>query len=259
MAQPLLPIRADLHAVIPASPTVWVEVCRGKTSFPRRPVLGERFLIGAGSNCHLQLGGQGMPFLHSILTVQGAEITIEAFVNWPELKVNGRPLPSSAVHDNDRIAIGPFEFSVHVEQPQIDSDAEEDLLSPIPLPLAAEAEEDLSRLSALQLVERLEEAELDEERLLQRRHDGASALLDAAWHARPEAAPADERAEVRLLRELNSLADELQERLVQLRERESEQTQRAAAVLAAQERLSEQLRIASENLVEEPAAYRATA
>src|SRR5688500_1252666 len=49
--------------------TIWLEVRRGRTRAPRRAVRRQRFLIGAGSNCQLQLGGSDIPILHSILLV----------------------------------------------------------------------------------------------------------------------------------------------------------------------------------------------
>ena len=101
----------------PAARLVTLEVCRGITRFPNRPVLTERFLIGAAEQCHLRLGGDTMPALHSILLCRNDEIHLEALAQSPALSVNGTAVTSAALSDGDTIEIGPFALLVHnVEQ-----------------------------------------------------------------------------------------------------------------------------------------------
>ncbi|WP_437193110.1 FHA domain-containing protein [Planctomicrobium sp. SH527] len=88
---------------------------RGRSQFPRRPIEGNRFLIGSGSNCHLQLGGQ-IPILHSIIIPQGSSLWIDAFVSDPPLKVNGQTIRESELHRGDLIEIGTFAFTVDQEE-----------------------------------------------------------------------------------------------------------------------------------------------
>src|SRR4029077_10738480 len=76
-----------------------LEVTRGVTRFPRRPVTHPRFLIGAGSTCDLRLGGEGIPALHSLITVSGRDITLEAIAAEPALRVNGRVVQTAILHD----------------------------------------------------------------------------------------------------------------------------------------------------------------
>src|SRR5438445_6580351 len=83
-----------------------LEVTRGRTRFPRRPVTSPRFLIGAGSTCDLRLGGERMPALHSMITLSGREITLEAIAAEPALTVNGRLVQTTNLHDSDAIDVG---------------------------------------------------------------------------------------------------------------------------------------------------------
>lgn len=152
----------------------WLEIRRGRTRAPRREIKGRRFLIGAGSNCQLQLGGGDMPILHSILLIEEDGAHIDAVVPSPQLMVNGRPQRSVDLHDGDVFTIGKFEFQVHVPQPTgaLQTVAQSEIEAP-------DSVEDLSALSASQLVALIESeqqqiAAIDEGRL-----NGALALLDA--------------------------------------------------------------------------------
>ena len=92
-----------------------LEITRGRTRFPRRPVTHSRFLIGAGATCDLRLGGERMPALHSIITVAGREITLEAIAAEPGLTVNGRLVRNALLHDGDLIGIGEVELLARLE------------------------------------------------------------------------------------------------------------------------------------------------
>jgi hypothetical protein len=246
-----------------AGPTVWLEIQRGRTLYPRRPVLTERFLIGAGSNCHLQLGGDGMPFLHSLLTVEGGGVFIEAFVPWPELCVNGETLRTAHLADGDEITIGPFQFTVHLRA-SAEVEPDQSLYAAIPPEAAREGSEpeDVSALSTAELVGRIEALECEVEAHERAERRGAAALLDAARHAAvvapPDARP-DEGETAALLRDFSDLSQDLEHRLTLLREREQEQMSRAEALLTAQARLAEQLQLAAQSLAAEEARIRASA
>lgn len=242
-----------------AGPTVWLEIQRGRTLYPRRPVLTDRFLIGAGSNCHLQLGGDGMPFLHSLLTVERGGVFIEAFVPWPELCVNGETLRTAHLADGDEITIGPFQFTVHLRA-SAEVEPEQSLYAAIP-PEAAQEEsepEDASALSTAELVAQIEslESEVEAHEAAERR--GAAALLDAARRVAVVARPAQGETAA-LLRDFSDLSQNLEHRLTLLREREQEQMARAEALLTAQARLAEQLQLAAQSLAAEEARVRASA
>lgn len=90
------------------------EVLHGRTRYRERPVLGERFTIGSGAACDLRLGGSNMPALHSIVTIDGDEITVESLTAEPELFVNGIVTRSAALHDGDILRIGGVELQTRV-------------------------------------------------------------------------------------------------------------------------------------------------
>ena len=68
-----------------------------------------------------------------------------------------------------------------------------------------------------------------------------------------------EEAEAELLSDLTGITQELEQRLTLLREQEHEQNARAEALLSAQDRLAEQLRLAALSLSQEQARVRASA
>lgn len=236
-------------------PTIWVEVARGRTRYPRRPVDGDRFLIGGASNCHLQLGGDNIPFLHSMLQVERGQVTIEAFVRHPELRVNGHPVRSSNLCDGDSISIGPFELTLHL-QATLETCTSEADLAPIPLDLEDAAAESPEALSAAELVARIESADSEVETFERAQRTGAAALLDAIRFVDADESAVDAGP---VLHELQSLSDDLVTRLETLRQRERSQVERADLLLSAQDRLAEQLRLAAESLAQEQARVRASA
>jgi predicted component of type VI protein secretion system len=153
----------------------WLEVRRGQTRAPKREIRGRRFLIGAGSNCQLQLGGGDVPILHSILLVEEDGAHIDAVVPSPQLLVNGRPQRSADLQDGDVFSIGKFEFQVHVPQPHAALHAS--VRPELPIPQSAS---ELEQLTASQLVALIESEQQQIDELESGRVNGARALLDAA-------------------------------------------------------------------------------
>jgi hypothetical protein len=234
-----------------------LEICRGRTEHPLRPVFSERYLIGSSARCDMRLGGQEMPPLHSLLFVDGEDIWLEAMAATPELRVNGRTQTSVRLVDGDRIEIGTIELVAHIPaqaeksvQPQ-ESQAElhEERLEPV-----------ASELSAKELVERIEAAtelvnEFEERQRLgiealqaaiqQREQQQASA--DAPAHAvLPIANAVPERPGV----DLDSLVVQLAGVVGELEKRSGAEWRREAGYLDAvstlfetQDRLSRQLEI----------------
>jgi hypothetical protein len=152
-----------------------LEVTKGYTRFPRRPVNHPRFLIGAGSTCDLRLGGEGMPALHSLITVTGREITLEAIAATPALTVNGRQIQTTLLHDGDIIGVGEVELLARFEAGQTPTGAQM-----IPTAAAAiDADRPAAELSAAELVDRIEEEEKQVEEFEARQRTGAHALVQA--------------------------------------------------------------------------------
>jgi hypothetical protein len=174
-----------------SNPGMWLEIRKGKTNFPLRPISGERFLIGAGSHCHLQLGGDHVPMLHSLLVIEGQTAHLEAVMVEPPLLVNGEACRMVELQDEDMVSIGDFEFVFH----RLVSAEPVSQASPSELPDLAEVSQvtDLSRLSALELVNLIEEEALQITAFNRSRELGAVALIDAALrsgaHPRPISVP----------------------------------------------------------------------
>lgn len=152
----------------------WLEVRRGRTRAPRRDIRGRRFLIGGGSNCQLQLGGNDVPILHSVLLVEEDGAHIDSLAPAPQLLVNGRPQRSADLHDGDVFSIGKFEFQVHVPQPTGALQASGDTAPPIPDNL-----DELGQYSAAELVALIEAEFGQVDQIESGQTFGAAALLDA--------------------------------------------------------------------------------
>lgn len=161
-----------------------LEICRGCTRFPLRPVVGRRFLIGGGICCDLRLGGEEIPSLHSLLLAEDDQIVLEAIVQTPPLKVNGQHVEHAEIKDGDIIEIGTFQLLVHAAQLPQTSISEphmtqydklpEDIAQSIP------DETKLEDLTAAELVERIEQEQAMVDDFEGRRRQGADALLAAA-------------------------------------------------------------------------------
>ncbi len=150
---------------------------RGRSRYPLRPLNEERFLIGAGSNCHLQLGGS-MPILHSIIVRQSDHLWIDALVQDPPLLVNGQQVREGELKRGDVIEIGTFVFSVARADLPVASSSPAPVAAAPATPLAAD--ETSKEPSPAELIHALV-SELDELQELERRKlQGANALLEAA-------------------------------------------------------------------------------
>ena len=182
-----------------------LEICRGKTQFPLRPITGERCLIGAGDKCDVRLGGSEIPLLHSLLYQDGTDIWLEAIAPSPKLLVNGKPHDDGPISVGDQISIDCFEFIVRqadsqAAQPMVDcserrkrrsapkvrisvknNHALRALIRPnndqIELDVTELESLDISDLSASELVDLIEQEEKLIEEFEAKRVAGAEALL----------------------------------------------------------------------------------
>ena len=195
--------------------------------------------LGAGSNCQLQLGGDDIPILHSILLVNEEGAHIDAVVPWPQLIVNGTPQRTADLHDGDQFTIGKFEFAVHEQRPAAAGQA----LAMTPaadLPDVPESE-DLASLSVAAIVERIERDQRQVEQFDTARESGALALLQAAKQAARDREGDSPVSADELLRELQDLSRELDRRARLLAQREAECAERAANLLKVHDEISEQM------------------
>lgn len=188
---------------------LWLEVRRGRTRVPRRAVRTRRFLIGAGSNCQLQLGGDDVPILHSILLVDEDGAQIDTVVPMPELFVNGVPHRAAQLRDGDVLTIGKFELAVHIQQP-VDAGAAEEPGHHRAM-TAVNSNADVSHLSAAAIVARLEKELREISGLQSGRETGAAALLQAARNLGEDARNPSESTDKAVLLQLQQLSVNLQQ------------------------------------------------
>ncbi len=219
---------------------VRLEISRGKSKFRSRPVHQGRFLIGAGSTCHLQLGGDQIPMLHSVIESGDEGLAIDAIVAHPPLIINGQHRRAASLFDGDVIEIGPFEFTVRSEAaaPSIDAgfaNAETEI--------AFEASEEISHMSASELADRIAELEEMERELEQDRERGATSLLQAIGNATQSAVPVreeDSRYD-EIVTTLSMLTDQVVSQAQLFAEREQAWQQALLSVQDTQQRIISQL------------------
>lgn len=251
-----------------------LEIIRGRTRFPNRPVAEPRFLIGAGVTCDMRLGGQDMPALHSLITRGDVGPEIEAVAATPALVVNGQKVRTARLSDGDTIHIGEVELVAHVTAVRPTAELPPQIVATQDAPPPVD-------LSALELVERIEAEQRQIERFEARRELGAQALLQAARVGRPttlepvlhprvpaphflskrpqvlaaqnRAAPA--QGDDSFLKDLSqvgahlsSLSQEIRNNSTRAKDREARLVEAAETLLDTQERLAEQLEAVIEHV-----------
>lgn len=257
-----------------------LEITRGKTRFPLRPVRGPRFLIGAAATCDLRLGGEAMPALHSLITLEDHEIELESIAAEPVLRINGAPVQGAILRDGDVIEIGEVELTARLVAGRTPASVQETPANDI-------SERPLAELSATELIDLIEYERGEQERADEGAKSGAATLM-AGLHrlrispptisrvdeserprgphvafpiGREELAPArgltGEAATLdpshgadlfELEEQLATLADELKLSLVESGGREGQFAQSLSQLLEMQQRLAEQLSEVSETV-----------
>lgn len=237
-----------------------LEVIHGKTNHPRRPLPPGRLSIGSGRKCWLQLGGAGVPDIHSWLEVGDKEVELYVFEDEPRVQVDGQPVRFALLRGGESLLIGPYEFLIHAEpKPSSREHFGAPHLSPDQIAgIQAEREQQLTEISAAELVDRL-----DEEMKFVDQHEygvrsGWKNLLNAVRNApeeqqRPaeqnpvatESAESTALAEdfERLVAHVEQLTRSLQERTERLSAREAGYGAAAASLLGTQRKLSEQMEL----------------
>jgi type III secretion system (T3SS) inner membrane Yop/YscD-like protein len=235
-----------------------LEICRGRTEHPLRPVYSERFLIGSSARCDLRLGGQEIPPVHSLIFVDGPDIWLEAMATTPELRVNGRLETSVRLVDGDRICIGPIELVAHIPA-QAENSIHVPELQDVAI-LEERPEPAANEISAKELVERIEAATELVNQFEERQRLGIEALHAAIQQRENQLASADAPADALLPIggsvtgrpgvDLDSLVVQLAGVVGELEKRSGAEWRREAGYLDAvstlfetQDRLSRQLEI----------------
>ncbi|QDT45420.1 hypothetical protein Pan241w_55400 [Gimesia alba] len=253
--------------VVESSHQYSLEITKGKTKFPIRPLQGTRLTIGAGTCCGLQLAGDGMPILHTVVHLEPGEVKIEAIAPQPKLLLNGIPVQTSVVSDGDVITIGAIEFVFRLSSPQTATRISTARLSGSPLETSALITPDKKRdhsmtnettlkdLSASELIDLIEQDFQLIEQYESRREQGAAALLSQIKHQQEEQEEQVANQEVlseeeqmglladleAMMEELTRFSEELQQRADQLTSREQHYEVAAASLMETQEKLASQL------------------
>ncbi|MFH1300306.1 MAG: FHA domain-containing protein [Planctomycetota bacterium] len=252
--------------VVESSHQYSLEIIKGKTKFPIRPVQDDRLTIGAGSCCGLQIAGHNMPILHTVVQIEQGEVKIEAISPQPKLLLNGIPVRTSILTDGDLITIGPIEFVFRQTCPQTATSISAAPLSGSPLETSAHITPDkrdhsmtnettLKDLSASELIDLIEQDFQLIENYQSRREQGAAALLSHIHQMKEEQEEQlhdqetlSDQEQLELLsdlegmmEELTKFSDVLQQRADQLTSREKQYEVAAASLLETQEKLASQL------------------
>lgn len=166
-------IDSDQNMVSDRTPRMILEICRGLTRFPQRPVSGPRFFIGSGSGCDLRLGGDSFPAIHSLIQTRENGVWLEVLAENPPAHLNGEITRGEWLRDGDRIEIGAFQFIAHV-LPELPPTS-----VGVTSRWATRPVEQLAELSAVEIAERLEGEMGQVDRFARGRDAGVQALLQA--------------------------------------------------------------------------------
>ena len=243
-----------------AEAPVVLEIVRGRTEHPRRPVTGPRYFIGSGPNCDLCLGGAGMPVLHSFIQIRGRHVWIEAVASEPSLLINGETATGEWLRDGDTLEIGSFQLRARLQASGANVNSTASGAHDV-----ERLDQNLESLSALELVDLLESDLALVEEFEQDQAEGAAALLaavrqkqlerpaeTAAPRTLPMSVPEDDALFAqeleRLCTELGAFAQELERRSLRLARREASCEAAAEAVAQAQDRLVLQIEAVSEKI-----------
>lgn len=239
-----------------------LEIRRGRSQHPLRPIASFPFLIGTGDQCSLQLGGNELPSLHSVITMKSGKLHIECIVPMPPLLVAGCEVESAILTDGDSVHIGDFEFRVQIPENALAMSHLDEADS-----FDAIGDRPLGALSTDELLDRLERDMQLVEQFDQGQQAGAEALMDSilaraqslgtAETQQPMPEPLETAGESQIAIELERVLDKMTELSLELESRSDRQTQREASYAEAAATLSEtQQRLASqlETLTEQVAS-----
>lgn len=264
----LPPTAAEPTLPMDRAPRMILEICRGRTRFPQRPISGPRYFIGSGPSCDLRLGGPDFPALHSLIQTRENGVWFETLADAPAVRINGETTHGEWLRDGDRIEIGAFQFLAH--------------LLPVLPPMAINSSglprrvpTQVSEMSASELADRLQDEMTEVEHFETARQAGGHALLQAlrrrdlqapaiytAPLAQPQAVSAvstgaqhDFQADLdRLCKDLADLTSTLERRSETISKREIQFAQAAESLLETQRCLVAQLESALEHAAELAAA-----
>lgn len=257
-----------------------IEIRRGRTEFPSRPVGPTPFLIGSGEECDLRLGGDQIPAVHSRLFIEDNTLHVEVLASHPQLAINGRAAKQGILLDGDKLNMGSFEFVIRRHAHHA-AESAPTIVNEVELGDLDDFEvddfdvEDLAGLSAAELLDRIEKEQAFVDAFENRQRMGARALVNSVrerLHVDEPRQTIDELDAVipiptaeenefadeshlsaglqQLLVQLTSLSQALEQRSARLSRREAGYAEAVSMLLDAQEKLASQLGYLSSRLVE---------
>lgn len=193
-----------------------LEVRGAQTGYRRRPILGDRFLIGSDPVCDLRLDRRlGAP-LHCLIRRDGAHLEAEPLTD-VAMTHNGVPTTYAVLKEGDTLGIGQVRLIVHAHSVRFDVVRPTDvLLGPHIAATSGNFESEVGERSASDLVDLIE---LEEERVQDfdaRRQAGMAALLAALKRTRRPAPDAMAEETANSLDHLVSQLDRLSLRLTEV-------------------------------------------
>jgi hypothetical protein len=245
------------------TPILYFDIQSGVTQYPRRPVTRGRFLLGSGDACHMRLGGDDIPPIHSMIVADDDQVLLERLSTGPALRVNGEDVESVTLNDGDEISIGRILFTVRFEATAVTQIATGpvDLVADVALtPEELQELKDIESMSVVELVNQLEaDTDLVNEFETAQQTGLESLVFEAANAVAADTAAADngvdETSEISapatledLIEHLNSVTRELDQRTSRLQEREQAYSVAAQDLLDQQARLREQVEALSKQI-----------
>lgn len=76
------------------------------TRHPIEPLSPGQFAIGSDPSCQLRLGEEGIPDVHTLLSVEQDRVQLRCLVSEPPVLVNGQAVQEYELHDGDLVEIG---------------------------------------------------------------------------------------------------------------------------------------------------------
>ena len=225
-----------------AGPAAYLEICRGRTTQPLRPILRERFLVGSDAACDLQLAAAGIPPLHSIIRLDGGQLVFEAIAHEPQPTINEVRTRAALLQDGDVIELGPFTLTLRISSAAARTRPSNSVWDD-----PSECR-NVDELSAEELADLIESEQTLVEQFESREQLGARALLDAVRHRAQELeAQTDDNVDEQNLAaleavvgELSRLADQTETRRRQMDQHEARQTEFALRLAELREALQSQ-------------------
>jgi|GEM_PF-1870590 len=247
----------------PAAREFVLEIMSGKTKFPNRPMPRGRLSIGASSKCWLQLGGPGIPEIHSWMEVGRKEIALYVFEEEPSIQVNGSKVQFALLKGGESLQIGPFEFQIHVN---VNDEPDKPWLKPNLTPKQLEnlkneldsTHENTERMSAEELVDLLEREMHTIEQQEARERTGFHRLMESVRETQEELGlnqsenipnnvilpltpDSEGESAVDFISRIEQVTRSLQNRTSTLQSKESGYARAAESLLKTQQRLIDQM------------------